>query len=137
MAQSLDSVIRLNVGGTCYCTTLATLHKENLSLLGGIFGADGGNIQCGEVLSLLPDGTYFLDRDGHLFRFVLDYLRSGKVTLPEPFSELDRLREEAKFFGLQGMVKQLNGGVLAPIASSPRPRSAYSVNGSCADGTGP
>lgn len=128
MAQFPNSVVRLNVGGTNYCTTLATLNKAEQSLLADIFGADGGQIQCGEVLSLLPDGSYFLDRDGHLFRYILDYLRSGKVTLPEAFTEHGRLREEAKFYGLQGMVQQLDDGVLAV------PRSA-SANGTSGDGT--
>lgn len=130
MALSPNSVVRLNVGGTSYCTTLATLQKEEQSLLSDMFGTDGDEIRLSEILRVLPDGSYFLDRDGHLFRFILDYLRTGKVTLPEVFTEHGRLREEARFYGLEGMVQQLEGARATPIAMSPAPRSVSSANGS-------
>ena len=46
---------------------------------------------------------YFVDRDGVLFRFVLDYLRSGQLALPESFRELRRLEREAEYFRLSGL----------------------------------
>ena len=56
---------------------------------------------------------YFIDRDGVLFRFVLDYLRSGQLVLPESFRELRRLEREAEYFRLSGMsrsVRQIRCG---------------------------
>lgn len=42
----------------------------------------------------MNNGTIFIDRDGDLFAYILDYLRTGKLLLPENFRELARLREE-------------------------------------------
>lgn len=53
-------------------------------------------------------GKYFLDRDGVLFRYILDYLRNQKLVLPENFHEKDRLRNEAEYFGLPEMVKSIS-----------------------------
>jgi hypothetical protein len=55
----------------------------------------------------LDNGAYFIDRDGDLFAYVLDYLRSGKLLLPENFKEVARLREEILFYQLDGMLQQL------------------------------
>jgi len=49
----------------------------------------------------------FIDRDGALFRFILDYLRSenGELILPEGFQETERLRTEADYFQLPDLIK--------------------------------
>jgi len=51
---------------------------------------------------------YFIDRDGVLFRYVLDYLRDGRLTLPESFRELRRLQLEADYFRLSGLSKSVH-----------------------------
>ena len=53
------------------------------------------------------NGVYFIDRDGELFAYVLDYLRTGKLLLPECFRELARLREEVEFYRLEPLMHQL------------------------------
>ena len=45
-------------------------------------------------------GKYFIDRDGVLFRYILDYLRNKKLVLPENFQETKRLAIEADFYEL-------------------------------------
>ena len=45
-------------------------------------------------------GKYFIDRDGVLFRYILDYLRNKKLVLPENFQETKRLATEAEFYEL-------------------------------------
>jgi len=70
---------------------------------------------------------YFIDRDGALFRFVLDYLRSGSLVLPESFRELRRLEREADFFRLAGLsrsVRQLQCGGVDVDANHADPGSA-------------
>ena len=49
----------------------------------------------------------FIDRDGVLFRFVLDFLRNKKIVLPEEFQEIDRLKQEAGYFKLPSLFDQL------------------------------
>jgi len=53
-------------------------------------------------------GKVFIDRDGVLFRYILDYLRNQSVILPENFHEKARLRAEAEFFQLDGLLKYLD-----------------------------
>lgn len=55
----------------------------------------------------LDTGAYFIDRDGELFAHILDFLRNGRILLPEGFKEIARLREEAIFYQLDGMHKQI------------------------------
>ena len=97
--ESFPDIIELNVGGVFYTTSLATLTNEPDSLLGEIFTGKSQN-----PLSKDSKGKYFLDRDGVLFRYVLDFLRNKKLVLPENFHEKERLRSEADYFRLLGMV---------------------------------
>jgi hypothetical protein len=103
MSESTDTfppIVELNVGGVFYSTTLSTLTKEPDSLLGQIFTGKVKN-------AVIKDskGKYFLDRDGVLFRYVLDYLRNQKLILPENFHEKERLKNEAEYYRLSNMVQ--------------------------------
>lgn len=50
---------------------------------------------------------YFIDRDGKLFRYILNYMRTGRMLVPENFHEMDQLYEEARYYDLHGMLKDL------------------------------
>ncbi len=65
-------VVELNVGGQVYYTRHATLTSVPNSLLGKLFSTkkDISNDLAQDI-----KGRYFIDRDGFLFRYVLDYLR--------------------------------------------------------------
>ena len=109
-------VIELNVGGVTYATTLGTLQQAdpesplaivstmNLAEIRTIFGRDSKN-------------RIFIDRDGVLFRYVLDFLRNKKLSLPENFAERDRLKIEAEFYRLVNMTRALMQ--LRPTSSAP------------------
>lgn len=104
-AQSCSSdVIELNVGGQVYYTRHATLTSVPNSLLGKLFSTkkDISNDLVQDI-----KGRYFIDRDGFLFRYVLDYLRDKNVVLPDYFPEKGRLKREAEFFQLPELVKIL------------------------------
>nr|XP_055034027.1 BTB/POZ domain-containing protein KCTD16a [Misgurnus anguillicaudatus] len=105
-AQSCSSdVVELNVGGQVYYTRHATLTSVPNSLLGKLFSnkKDTSNDLARDI-----KGRYFIDRDGFLFRYVLDYLRDKTVVLPDYFPEKGRLKREAEFFQLPELVKILN-----------------------------
>ena len=53
------------------------------------------------------DGTFFIDRDGTHFRFILNYLRNGELILPEGATFLKELEAEAKFYQIQGILDEL------------------------------
>lgn len=99
-AMELPAVVELNVGGVFYTTALTTLTGHPDSTL------------CQYFTKSPPPkdakGKFFIDRDGVLFRYVLDYLRNQTLILPESFRERERLRQEAMFYGLSGMVEAIS-----------------------------
>lgn len=106
MSTSADSsgfpdVVELNVGGVYYTTALTTLTRDEYSVLGSVFT---GKQTCPKDAK----GRYFFDRDGVLFRYILDFLRDGALTLPEGFREQDRLHKEAIYFRLSTLQETLS-----------------------------
>lgn len=91
-----EKLIKLNVGGHQYTTTLQTLTNEPNNLL----------IELVETNKSKDE--IFIDRDGVLFRFILDYLRNSDVLLPENFTEKALLKREASYFKLENLEKQLS-----------------------------
>lgn len=121
--NSIESseIVELNVGGVFYTTTLATLKKIPECRLGKMFGDDSTAIFVRDA-----KGKYFIDRDGVLFRYILDYLRNLKLILPENFHERERLRQEADFFELEDLVTSLSAlspkpAHLTPLSSTSSP----------------
>lgn len=101
-------VIHLNIGGIHYATTPETLARESDSLFQQLLnGGEEALKQYRRVARRFSNGTYFIDRDGELFAYVLDYMRNGKLLLPDNFKEMARLREEVIFYQLTGLMVQL------------------------------
>ncbi|XP_069780864.1 BTB/POZ domain-containing protein KCTD8-like isoform X5 [Narcine bancroftii] len=103
-AASFPEVVELNVGGQVYVTKHHTLVSVSDSLLANLFSKNND-----KVLPRDNRGRYFLDRDGFLFRYILDYLRDKQLVLPEHFPEKERLLREAEHFQLGDLTR-----VLAP-----------------------
>ena len=53
------------------------------------------------------DGAFFIDRDGKHFRFILNYCRTRKLTLPKRATFRDELAEEAEFYQIQRILDEL------------------------------
>ncbi|CAL69870.2 BTB domain-containing protein [Caenorhabditis elegans] len=120
---SVEDVITLNVGGTMYTTTRSTLSKETDTLLANIASGSLSEDEQANVVTL-PDGTLFVDRDGPLFAYVLHFLRTDKLSLPEQFREVARLKDEADFYRLERFSTLLSNA----SSISPRPRTANGYN---------
>ncbi|KAH7954851.1 hypothetical protein HPB49_022099 [Dermacentor silvarum] len=107
--SSSSAVVDLNVGGTAYSASRETLSR--CPVLGELL--DGGPRDS--------QGRVFVDRDGALFRFILDFLRSGRLLLPEEFRELARLKDEAQHFRLDALVTCLSAtsALPAPFPGQP------------------
>lgn len=86
-----SQIVKLNVGGEIYTTTKSTLCKYPNSMLGAMFN---GSMSP----SLDENGCFFIDRDGDLFKYILNYLRSSRLSLPHGFKDIDQLFAEADFF---------------------------------------
>lgn len=41
---------------------------------------------------------YFIDRDGAMFRHILNFMRNSKLLLQDNFDDLELLLEEARYF---------------------------------------
>jgi len=53
------------------------------------------------------DGSYFIDRDGTHFRHILNYLRSGQLTVPDDKILRRELLAEAEFYQVEGIISEL------------------------------
>ena len=53
------------------------------------------------------DGSYFIDRDGSHFRYILNYLRTGQLVVPEDKIIRKELLTEAEFYQVQGIIDEL------------------------------
>ena len=91
---------RYNVGGQHFVTSLQTLRKDPNSMLAAMFSGKFDTKPS-------EDGSFFIDRDGTHFRFILNYLRDGELTLPKEATFLDELRKEVAFYQIQGMLDNL------------------------------
>lgn len=122
MTSPTNQIIELNVGGVYYATSLSTLasSRENESRLARMFAsvANGetsspsprgvtantgepaacARQQNSDVIIRDAKGRYFIDRDGTLFRFILDYLRTGDLILPFGFRERARLLQASEIY---------------------------------------
>jgi hypothetical protein len=91
--------VKLNVGGVMYETTLSTLRKEE-SFLSALF--------CGRYEVMRDQGgSVFIDRDGAVFRHVLNYLRRGRLLIEEDDTLAKELLDEARFFQISSLVELL------------------------------
>ncbi|XP_035799659.1 uncharacterized protein LOC111588756 isoform X4 [Amphiprion ocellaris] len=96
-----NAPVHIDVGGHMYTSSLATLTKYPESRIGRLF--DGTEPI---VLDSLKQ-HYFIDRDGPMFRYILNFLRTSKLLIPDDFKEYSLLYEEATFFQLAPLQAEL------------------------------
>lgn len=106
--DEVSGIVELNVGGVHYTTTIKTLQSEQGSRLSDLFDGDTVKAKPKSTVTKDAKGRVFLDRDGVLFRYVLDYLRDEAIRLPDGFREKERLLREAEYYRLTGLIKSIN-----------------------------
>ncbi|XP_071947166.1 BTB/POZ domain-containing protein KCTD21-like [Antedon mediterranea] len=97
-----DQIINLNVGGKHYVTNVSTLTMYPDSMIGSMFSGRFPPVKDNR-------GSYVIDRDGKIFRYILNFLRTAQLCLPDHFSEWDLLEAEADFY----QIEQLSEAILA------------------------
>ncbi len=66
------------------------------------------SLLSGRISTLVDDrGSIFIDRDPTLFTYVLNYLRTKEIHLPETDSGIRGLVHEAEFYGITPLTQQL------------------------------
>ncbi|KAL6988666.1 hypothetical protein U1Q18_014422 [Sarracenia purpurea var. burkii] len=97
-SDGYTSLVRLNIGGKKFCTTIDTLtQREPDSMLAAMFS--GRHTLCHDS----EKGYVFVDRDGKHFRHILNWLRDGVVpTLKD--NEYPELLREAEYYQLLGLI---------------------------------
>jgi hypothetical protein len=105
----MSQIIELNVGGSVYCTTINTLLSEKNSFFETLINKKTEQVKD-------SNNRYFIDRDGRLFNYVLDYLRNKlSFVPPDNLIETNRLKIEAEYYKLDGMVKFLSLKQISPL----------------------
>ena len=116
-STQISETVNLNIGGQHFTTTRQTLTKDPNSYFAAMFSgrfslkrSEDGAIQTIEI-----------DRDGKHFRHILNYLRDGKLSLPEEATctDLEEIEREATYYQIQGIIDELS-----------KPRSAQSQKSS-------
>eukprot|EP01032_Pedospumella_encystans_P008192 gene8192-9751_t len=96
--QKFKPVVKVNVGGTKFTTSLTTLCRFPDTMIGAMYSGRHELVQD-------EDGYHFIDRDGTHFRYILNFLRS-----PETFeldlagSALKELKSECEYYGLEELM---------------------------------
>ena len=107
----LASTIKLNVGGQYFTSSLQTLTKDKGSMLHAMFS---GRFDVKPA----EDGSYFIDRDETHFRYILNYLRTGRLRLPKDELIRQELLEEAEFCQIHGILEELRHPPNQPFKDS-------------------
>lgn len=100
-----QELVTLNVGGKIFTTRLSTLKQFPASRLACMLDGRDQDFR-------MVDGQIFVDRDGDLFSFILDFLRTHQLLLPSDFSDYLRLHREALFYELDSLVDHLSQRLL-------------------------
>ncbi|PSS01675.1 FH protein interacting protein [Actinidia chinensis var. chinensis] len=101
-SEVFPSLVRLNIGGKKFCTTVDTLtQREPDSMLSAMFS--GRHTLCQDS----EKGYVFIDRDGKHFRHILNWLRDGVVPTLKDTQYLELLRE-AEYYQLLGLIDGIN-----------------------------
>lgn len=115
-----ENVIGLNIGGQVYLTTRSTLNRcdQHSRLRESVFGTPSSRLFAPPRAATDAQGNFFFDRDGIVFRHILNYLRNEELLLPENFEEFDLLIKEAEFYGLEELKQRLKIALMKQLVGS-------------------
>lgn len=84
-------IVRLNVGGHLYTTTMSSLSRyPSAALQNSLQNYD-------------REGNVFIDRDGKMFEYILGFLRTKKLCLPSNFCDFESLTTEVNYYDIPSL----------------------------------
>ncbi|KAK0403494.1 hypothetical protein QR680_016951 [Steinernema hermaphroditum] len=102
--RHVTDVIELNVGGRHFTTQYQTLLSATSRYFVNMFTLDqrsGRVVINKDYITEDRAGKIFVNRDGDLFKYILQFMRDGKrCVLPTDTVTLRQLHREAEFFGI-------------------------------------
>ena len=106
-ASTEDAMVRLNVGGHRYDVPRSLFELYPRSMLARLVSDEWNtdeinNHDDGSSDYHEDDTIIFIDRNGHRFQYVLDYMRDREVNLPMTES-IEATRKELEYYGLDGV----------------------------------
>jgi hypothetical protein len=124
MNDTTNSIVKLNIGGIRYLTTVQTLcaGRDNfftvqkkfpyvMSLVDAESVVKKG-LLSGKIPSLMDDdGYFFVDRNGEMFKYLLDFLRTNRLRVPPEL--LADVQTEASFYSLDMRESSLSDASLS------------------------
>jgi hypothetical protein len=94
----MSDIIKLNIGGIRYETTLDTLERDNKSMLASMFSGK-------YKLKTCDDGYHFIDRNGNLFNYIIKFLRDGNINLDGlSYREINDILDEANYYNMDSLI---------------------------------
>ncbi|CAL2033906.1 unnamed protein product [Caenorhabditis brenneri] len=96
-SSTADNMVKLDIGGTVFKTSKSTLTKFD-----GFFKT---MLETDIPVTKDDSGCIFIDRSATHFDSILNFMRDGKLKLPESPKELEELRIEAQHYMLEGLVE--------------------------------
>lgn len=97
MKDERKAIVELNVGGSVYTTSRTTLLSCPDSMLARM-------LESSVAIAVDNQQRLFIDRDGPLFRYILNFLRDKRLNLPERFEEYAQLYAEADFYRIDAIM---------------------------------
>lgn len=112
-ASRYTAPVHIDVGGTIYTSSLETLTKyatqlTYMTIISIIFQSISYRYPESRLAKLFNGSIpivldslkqhYFIDRDGNMFRHILNFMRNSRLLIAEDFCDLELLLEEAKYF---------------------------------------
>lgn len=94
-------VITINVGGTLFVTSVATLTQYPNSMLAAMFDPKSERPPARKD----GQGNFFIDGEPEPFKVILHFLRRGKLSGDLGGCTLEKLEWEADYFGLEELLK--------------------------------
>ena len=92
--------VKLDIGGAVFKTSLETLTRNSESMLARMFS---GRF----TMQAQDDGSFFIDRDPTHFGYILNFLRTGEVIIPDDRVAREQLLLEVDFFNVLPMLDKL------------------------------